>query len=139
MSHDAGASPGASVPRTDAVLFEYGSVTYVGPRNFWGDSKSVTQIHRTNRLYDFLTTVTIAILVCVICGLATFLAIYAPADRDRLIWAIAVVSWILAIGLGGFAAFQISLSEKGLRISGSEQGKKSGKTEISEAGRPRKP
>ena len=108
-------SPGSSTPRLEPL------VTYSGPQNFWGDAASVARIHRANRLFDLLSMITIAVLIGVVCALTTVLAIFAPNNRGFLIWAIAIVSWILAIGLGGFAAFQIRVSSSGIQVSGGER------------------
>ncbi|MCB8880973.1 hypothetical protein ACELLULO517_12070 [Acidisoma cellulosilytica] len=113
MPDDDDNSPGASTPHVEPLLVIYG-----GPQNFWGDAVSVAKINHTNRLFDFLGMLTIAVLIGATCALTTVLAILAPNDRGFLVWAIAIVSWILAIGLGGFAAFQIRVTSGGIHVSG---------------------
>jgi len=102
---------GASEPRLEPL-------SYGGPDNIFGHPPTVAQIHRTNRLFDLLQTMTLAGLASIVTIVSGLVAIYGPDTRSSTVLFMAISGWFIAAGLGGFAAFRIKVSKTGVDVSG---------------------
>ena len=100
---------GASQPRLESVNYK-GIIT--------GDPATVARIHKTDRKYDLLETVTLTVLSCIITITSALIVVNAPTGRETIILYMAIPGWVLSFGLGGFAAFRVRLSKSGLDLTG---------------------
>lgn len=113
-----GAGEGTSEPRLEPLY-------YGGPGNIWGDPRTVASIHRTDRQFDLLETAVLAGLAAVGTVMSGLVGIFGPSNRPYTVLFMAVSGWILAAGLGGFAALRVKVSKSGLDLNASGKAKSS--------------
>jgi hypothetical protein len=104
--------PPAAVTMAVSILPD--SISAMGP------AATVQAVAQTAGLYRLVGNLVLAIIATCMLVVAAFVVVYAPDGRENLARWIVIPASVISFGLGGFAAFRMKFSWRGVDINAGE-------------------